>query len=488
VRTLDFVFRQSYGKSITTADERSARDGVGVEGRERRALARGVTASLREAPYPLTSVRAGSGPGPSAPVDALLAGALGVQRHEPCNPYNPHGAIPSARSAFAATAFAVEGGSVWRYLPFRHEVERVGAVPLAAGAQDRSGVVHVCLVARYAAIPSGYGELRYALSVLEAGHAVANLVMVGMALGLHSRVDLAFVDDGLLELLRLDARDGWIPCAVVTFAPDADGARTAPLPFGAVVRVTASPAAEDEVASVDRAGWIDGPALGEWSPRRGLTPAVVEGDGDDAEDASGHDLATVLWRRSSGRGPRGLSASFASVPSVALRRAAREGARRDLLWGSVASDGVSAGLRFVWVTERVDGVVDGIHSYDRRTGRLETVREGRFFARLQDGFSYPPTATAITTMNVVGFAVADHPAIVAALGPRGWRLANLEMGAAMQAASLAFASAGMFARPCRSFHEYVLDDVLGVDPSETVGYELIAGVDRFSDLSLDLRL
>ena len=84
-------------------------------------------------------------------------------------------------------------------------------------------------------------------------------------------------------------------------------------------------------------------------------------------------------------------------------------------------------------------------------------------------------------------SLSHPPAIVGSFGARGWRLANLQLGVAAQAAGLALASDGLFARPCRSFHEYVLDEILGLDASEVVAYELLAGVNRFTDFVFDLR-
>jgi hypothetical protein len=68
------------------------------------------------------------------------------------------------------------------------------------------------------------------------------------------------------------------------------------------------------------------------------------------------------------------------------------------------------------------------------------------------------------------------------------RLANLELGAAAQNLAASLAGAGLFARPCRSYHERLLDRILPLAASESVAYEVLVGANRFQDAILDLRL
>lgn len=97
------------------------------------------------------------------------------------------------------------------------------------------------------------------------------------------------------------------------------------------------------------------------------------------------------------------------------------------------------------MTERVDGVDDGVHEYLPHAGGTIAVRRGRHLGRVQEGFSYPSVQTAIETMNLVGLFAVDYPAALRAYGPRGFRVANVCLGAASQAASLALAAEGLFA-------------------------------------------
>jgi hypothetical protein len=431
---LELAFRQSYLKEVDKNLDpvpltRTPATPV-------RALARDLWRGVAGVPFPVTTVQ----PFDGDPLDTLLHVALGVLRREPHNAYNPHAAIPSARCAFAARAYVVRDGEVLAYLPARHELRLVHRHAPAG--------FHVCVVANAAAFPAGYHDLRTALALLEAGHAVANLVATGMAVGLRSVVRAA--PDDLLALLDLDPGDGWLPAAVVTF-----GADLAPLPGG-----------EDTPPA------LPVPPGGATLRAPDLFPAGTFGD--------------AVWRRTAGRGTTGLSASLRPVPASALWRAATEAARLDLVAGTEGPRGPVGWLRQLWVTERVDGVPDGIHEHVG--DGFVTRRAGRFLGRVQDGFSYPPEQTAIETMNAVGLFVVDYPALARAYGDAAFRVAQLRLGAAAQGASLALAAEGLFARPCRSFHEYVLDELLGLDATETVAYELLAGRPRFADLLLDLRM
>ncbi|HVF05965.1 MAG TPA: hypothetical protein VNA20_14070 [Frankiaceae bacterium] len=434
---LDLAFRQSYLKEV------DGRLGAAVPrplpAGPRRPLARGAWSRIAAVPYPVTGFDAVEGD----PLDTVLPVALGLLRHEPHNPYNPHAAIPSARCAFAVRAYVVRGGEVLAYVPARHELRLVGD-----GAPDGR---HVCVVADPAAFPAGYHDLRVALALLEAGHAVANLVTAGRAAGLRSVVRAA--GDELLPLLGLDPAGPVLAAAVVTFGTGGD---LAPLLPGA-----------------DPAPHLPVPPGGATTPAPEPRPPAGR-------------LADVLWRRSAGRGVPGLSASLRPVPASALWRAAAEAARLDLVAGTEGPRGPVGWLRQFWVTERVDGVPDGVHEHVG--DGIVTHRRGRFLARVQEGFSYPATQTAVETTNLVGLFAVDYPALMRAYGPAGFLAAQLRLGAAAQAASLALAAEGLFARPCRSFHEHVLDDLLGLTATETVGYELLCGRARFPDLLLDLRM
>jgi hypothetical protein len=148
----------------------------------------------------------------------------------------------------------------------------------------------------------------------------------------------------------------------------------------------------------------------------------------------------------------------------------------------------SLGLRVLVALERVDGLADGLYEYLPASDTLEVLRPGRLLMDVQDAFSYPPSSVSVATLNMAWLLCVDYPDIIRRRGPGGFREANLEMGATAQAIGVAVAAWGLFARPCRSYHEANLDPLLGLPASETVGYEVLCGVSRFRDLCLDLEV
>jgi hypothetical protein len=192
----------------------------------------------------------------------------------------------------------------------------------------------------------------------------------------------------------------------------------------------------------------------------------------------GQSVADVLFQRNSGRSSRrlGLTAAMTPVPAEVIFRAA-------------ASPRSCTGIqvRLLVATERVTGLADGL--YEAHHNDLTPLRRGRLLGLTQAAVSYPAIqSVTMASFNAVWFLAVDYPAIVRQHGQVGFRRAQLELGARAQDIGLSLAADGYFARPIRSFHELVLDDLLGLPPSTQVGYVLLTGRNRYTDLLLDLRV
>jgi hypothetical protein len=402
---LDFVHAQSYGKSIGK-----------------------VAPGFRPPPVPgLAGDELPIPWGDRAPLPALLSHALGTLRHEGGA---AHRAYPSPRSLFPVHAYLLQGRDAWRFDPLRHALQPVAG----SGTPAWDEPVVLALAGGYAGIPPAYGPLRFALAVLEAGHALRAVVDCAEALGLRAFVRLDFADEAVLGRLGLPRDGSWGPLALVELDRPPP---TAP--------------ARDPVAEIERACWGEAPPAGGWERLRGLLAARTSGPAG------------------------GLSASAARIPVELVRRAAAAAAPPP---GTIRP-------RLLAVAERVDGLDDGIH--EAKDGELVLLRAGRHLGGVQRAYSYPAETANIRSMNLAWMLVVDHRDVLERHGARGLRLAQLAMGFCAQGIACALAAGGLFARPIRSYHEAVLDELLGLGPRESVGYQLLCGVPRWRAPALDLR-
>ena len=477
-RLLEFVHAQSYGKTVGSVSTiwRPPLPGLdpSAPARPLEPGAAGLLAGLAYAPFQEAPVRGE----PLERIHAVLYGAMGLLRHEPANPYNPHRAFPSARSLFPIQAYLLQGASVARYDPLGHRLEPT----VGSGAPD--GPARIALVGCPRAIPDSYGPLRYALTVLEAGHALYNLTLVARALGLKATLQLGFDDAALQARLGLGGSETWLPLAVVELEPGASEADAPPGP-----EALAPPAADEPFAWLDRAGWLRGGEVAGWRTTEvpEHSPAPTQGRVELPVPSRLPTLEEVLYTRTSGRSSAGLSARVAKVPGEVVHTALHLGLRRPPL--ELATRAVSpSGLRPFLVAERVSGLEDGLYELFPESGALVCRRKGRFLSTIQQAFSYPPININILSMNAVWLLAVDYPLVIDRWGARGVRMANLELGWMAQGLGCAMAAHGLFARPTRSFDEARLDELLGLGPGEMVGYQILCGLNRFHDFLFDLRL
>ncbi|SHM06772.1 hypothetical protein [Actinacidiphila paucisporea] len=115
---------------------------------------------------------------------AALAGTLSValapRRWEPWNPHNDHRGYPSPRCVYPTDAALRLGGERWPVDPVRLVLE--GERPLPDPAAVGSATVELTVAPHR--LPDGYGTLRDALALLEAGHVTSCLIEAGRTAGL----------------------------------------------------------------------------------------------------------------------------------------------------------------------------------------------------------------------------------------------------------------------------------------------------------------
>ena len=109
-----------------------------------------------------------------------LTVALAPRRWEPWNPHNDHRAYPSPRCVYLADTTLRLGGDRWPIDPLRLVLE--GERQLPEPATITSAVLELTVAPDR--LSDGYGSLREALALLEAGHLGSALVEAGLAAGL----------------------------------------------------------------------------------------------------------------------------------------------------------------------------------------------------------------------------------------------------------------------------------------------------------------
>ncbi|WP_026928615.1 hypothetical protein [Glycomyces tenuis] len=384
----------------------------------------GLHRMLDSAPYPRGRVDS------DVPVRTRVLGTIAAaapQRFEVRSAVNPHRAYPAAHCFYSAQLFLLTAGGAWHYDASGHLLR-----PVAGDAElDREldGPASLAVVCHLGSVPTRYRELRWSLSLCEAGHLLELLAQVGSAHRLAVRTRRDLPDAALLDRLGLRARDGWTPAGAVELdAPGEGGARP--------------------------------PAAG---PDTGMS------------------WAQVLFERSAGRANKGFSP--APVPLAATAAEA--------LLAAIgrAADGVpsaaESGVDVVLASRDVEGLDPGCHLIE--DGRARRRIAGPDMDALQRSFAYPATQMSIAGCPAALLMITDHAAAVREGGERGLRLLQLRLGAIAQAAGMALTPHGGFLRPARSFDPDPLAAALRLEPTRLPAYVAPLGVNRFTDLLLDVR-
>ncbi|WP_237527212.1 hypothetical protein, partial [Streptomyces sp. SID337] len=356
---------------------------------------------------------------------------------------------------------------------------------------------------RYTRIPRGYKWFRGSLVNLEVGFVLRSLAIAFDLFGIEGRVRLP--DSGsaaLLAGLGLAPAGEWSLPLVIDIGGDAGpGGRPAP----AVHAVRDTPAAEQappapapEQAPSPKGPSPDDPSLADLvrlnrthlfpGPPTPLDSGIAPTAHPSTEATS---WAEVMWRRNSGRMPRGLLGM-----NGRLRRMPAHWLRDAIDWLSVPPPGavpreVFDAVRVTAVVQAVDGFEDGIHRI--RDGRAELHREDAAAAlRLEREYGYPlgPEAGCdIRHASGLWFLTARPRRIVDAFGPAGWSALQYACGWALHGLSLSAAAYGMFARPVRAFNEIPVQRLLDLQEDEMITLAAVVGTPRHaSGALLDIRL
>ncbi|MFC1414769.1 hypothetical protein ACEZCY_37315 [Streptacidiphilus sp. N1-12] len=465
-----------------------------------RLLPTGTTGLLSGARYPQTPVLpATAALPPGDRLGHLLLTAFGLQRREPSNRFNDHRTIASVRSKFPVHAFvlAPDGSSAYLDL-YRHAlVDLPGTV--APGGElgvllPDAGEVTVILAARYTDLPTPYGRLRCALGLLELGINLRGLHIAADLLDV--RVQQRWGGAEVTAAGRLVAGSGpgaWSPPLVVTLQGLGPLPAGQPLPHAVE---SGSPHYPEEDARLrlesGHSSLLE--SAGVTEPLTGLPPGSTE-PVRGVPDLPHHDTGTarpdwaeVLWNRTAGRTPEGIT-GFSARPAVF-----GEDCLADLLaWSSRPAPGplaeIARGVRTTVALQRMAGLPTG--RYTVVQGRIEPDgTDPGLMQALQDGFSYPLTPgmdCGLRHANAMWVFSADLDAILDEFGPVGWSLLQLWCGWVTHGITTAAAAHGLFARPARSFEEFWMQHLMGLPRELVPVFSVTCGRSRFIEPMLDLR-
>ncbi|MEU3307659.1 hypothetical protein [Nocardiopsis sp. NPDC006832] len=435
---LTFALRQARPGQLDIAPEGDGRTPVPVRPTGRAVdLPRGLHRLLSGAAYPNGTV-------PEAtPVLRRVLGTIaasGPQRFEVRSAVNPHRAYPASHCFYTAQVFLLTDGAAWHYDVAGHRLWPVGPGPVGDLERelDGTGGAALAVIVHVPSLPLRYRELRWALSLCEAGHLTELLAEVGHAHGLPVR-EYPCDGEALFERLGLDPGDGWIQVGVVGL-----GTRSTP-PEGAA-----------------------GP---------------VRERGRSGVAASTSNWAEVLFERSAGRANKGFGAAPGPLPEGVAEAI---GPALEQALGPAPRTPDRGGADVLLLAQRVPGLDPGC--YRVRPGLSpERLGPGPGMEAVQRAYSYPPTQMDVAGCPAALLFVHDFEAQVAVGGEPLMREAQRQLGAAAQAVGMAMTALGVFLRPARSFDPDLLAAAFGLPEARLPSYLALLGVNRYTDLLLDVR-
>jgi hypothetical protein len=428
----------------------------------------GTTARLAALAFPEVPRQAAAAP------DALfhaLATAFAPLRREPENPYNDHRPYASPRCLFPVHAF-VGADRGWRLLePTRHTL----------AGEDTGAPARIALTGRYTAVPPAYQWFRGSLVAIELG-----MVLRALSLGLELLGVPATLTPpgagahGLLRAMGLDERTStweWsLPWVI-------DLGEPGPVPE---TEAEASPPDGDpalaDLVRVNRSERYPASA----AP---LTTAVPAGL---PACAAVPDWAELLWRRHSGRMPRGLHGMDSAPHHPPLPATDLAGA---IAWLSVPPPhpvlaAVFDAITVSAVVQNIKGYAPGVHRIHAGEARLVRT-DPTAPAALESHYGYGPSPVngcGVARAPLTVFFSVRPRELLARFGPVGWGAAQHACGWAVHGLCLAAAAGGLFARPVRAFKEIPTKEVIALGEQETIVLSAVVGVPRDTGGAvLDLR-
>jgi SagB-type dehydrogenase family enzyme len=259
------------------------------------------------------------------------------------------------------------------------------------------------------------------------GTILANALAIGTALGLPTRVVVGFSDDRINSLLGLDTQK---EVAFSMLALGHSSSVPGPAPALPALGLPVVPYSKEEVdypamRQMHGASSLAGDEVNRWREKRSPNPtaaakgkAFVDLDPIEASHLPPDTIEQVIQRRGSTRKFVREPISFAQLSTI-LNRATR-GITADFL----PVPGAQLNELYLIVND-VDGLAPGAYFFHRDKQQLELLKEGDF--RSQAGYlGLEQELPADASVNV--FFLADLHKILAMLGNRGYRAAQLEAG------------------------------------------------------------
>ena len=436
----EFVQRQARARPLMIDD---SPDGDGRQSLRVRpagpatSLPAGLHRLLSDRPYPHGHVEE------SHPIHERVMATLaasGPQRFEVRSAVNPHRAYPSAHCFFAAQVFVLIGDSAWHFDSVNHQLIQVTEPPSDfIDSVKAHGGASLVVAAHLGSIAERYRELRWALSLCEAGHLGELLTQVGRAHGFSVRNRSINDDDALLDHLGLAAADGWMMTGVIDLG-DSDPA--------VLETSTGSP------------------------QQRGPSP-VADSD---------RDWESILFHRSAGQVNKGLTCVPDPLPPGSLESVGR--ALSEVV--GVTPEASEGGLDIYLVSQNAAEVEPGLYRLSDR-GRWELRESSGGMDVIQRAFHYPVTQMSVISCQAALFFVHDHEAQLKVSQPNQLRRCQVELGAAAQSAGFAMSAVDGFLRPARSFNPDLISHEFKLPSGQLPGYLALLGVGRYRDLVLDVR-
>jgi SagB-type dehydrogenase family enzyme len=140
---------------------------------------------------------------------------------------------------------------------------------------------------------------------------------------------------------------------------------------------------------------------------------------------------------------------------------------------TVPSAGGLFPLEIYFLAREVEGLSEGIHHYNLRNHSLEVLREGRWFAELDQAMISAPF---ILNANLIFFLSAVFKRTQKKYGPRGYRYILLEAGHLAQNLCLAAAEHELRSLCMGGYRDFRLNRFLGFDGThEAVVYSVAVG-------------